>query len=162
MKKIITLIVFLSSNSIAQEAVKPDWISVAELMEKFNSTEDFSYMSNLTYRCSAFFEVWGAMLARDGMQDLADKFESDAFNMVYAGFAASEAKRGNDFTQMSQNEKIQGISEVKNGMMFELMVKSYINWFTYSYVNYGEYTGDEDLKIELQFCNEVAQITKLQ
>ena len=40
------------------------------------------------------------------------------------------------------------------GEMYQSMIKTYGSWLTYSYTNFGEYTGDPDLAAEITFCNQ--------
>lgn len=77
MKHILLIAALLCSAATSAQTEKPEWISVEDLYGRYQSTEDYSYLSNALYRCSAISSIFGAIFERDGVSGAEEVQECD-------------------------------------------------------------------------------------
>lgn len=162
MKIRIVLLLWLSlisSLASAQEARKPEWISVLDLYGRYIESSDIAYLYNASFRCGAFYNVFSALIERDRGAEAAADMKTAQFLYVYIGFLLGEDKKGIDINSISEDVVGEGMLTATSSAMYQAQVENYIDWLNFSYVNFGEYTGEPDLLKELQTCQNEVMLT---
>lgn len=147
-------ILLVTTPALAQSG-KPDWVSVSDLAARYYETDDYTYLSNALYRCSALNSVFGAVLTRDGLE-LGNSLTDTSFTQLLLGNmygALKQIARGADVDIDAAASDM----SVAGSDMYQAMLKNYIAWMTDNYVNYGDYTSEPDYANEVTTC---ARITK--
>lgn len=142
----LILLPLLSSLSAAQPQ-RPEWIKASELYQKYDDTQDLSYLQNSLYRCSAFNVVFGALFTRDRPSD------SVGSDMQEIGMALQTLGDLAGYKKITDNGGIPDKSVLTMGTpLYMGMAENYSQWLNYSYTNFGEYTGDPQIVEEITFC----------
>ena len=153
MKTLILTIILTCSSIAAGQASKPSWISVEDLHAKYQSTDDYSYLSNALYRCSALNALLGSLFVRDGRAEgelLLDRSNTQ-FLMANTFRALRQLEQGADIDLESATLDL----TVMESDMYKTMTMNYANWFTYNYTMYGDLTTEPDMNNEINVCAEI-------
>lgn len=148
--KYVTLgLLFLSLlpyQTMAQSQ-RPEWIKASELYQKYEDTEDLSYLQNSLYRCSALNVVFGALFTRDRPND------SVGSEMQEMGMVLEKLGDLSGYKKITDNGGVPDTSVLTMGTpLYQGMIENYSQWLNFSYTNFGEYTGDPQIVEELTFC----------
>lgn len=153
MKQILLIGVLLFSAATYAQTEKPQWISVEDLYGRYQSTDDYSYLSNALYRCSAISSIFGAIFERDGVAG-AEEYSDASFSQILMGNAFTALKQQKQGADIELDEAIADVSVLQSDM-YKLMVTNYSSWLSYNYTMFGDYTSEPDMKNELFKCKEV-------
>ena len=149
MRLIITALFFASllpNQSFAQPQ-RPEWIKASELYQKYDDTEDLSYLQNSLYRCSAFNVVFGALFTRDRPN------EAIGSEMQEMGMVLEKLGDLAGYKKITDSGGTPDTSVLTMGTpLYQGMVATYSQWLNFSYTNFGEYTGDPQIVEEITFC----------
>lgn len=149
MKYVITFLLFLSiapHQSMAQSQ-RPEWIKASELYQKYEDTEDLSYLQNSLYRCSALNFVFGALFTRDRPND------SVGSDMQEMGMVLEKLGDLAGYKKITDSGGTPDTSVITMGTpLYQGMAANYSQWLNFSYTNFGEYTGDPQIVEEITFC----------
>ena len=153
MKQILLIAAILFSAATSAQTEKPQWISVEDLYGRYQSTDDFSYLSNALYRCSAISSIFGAIFERDGVAG-AEEYSDESFSQILMGNAFTALKQKNQGADIELDKAIADVSVLQSDM-YKLMVTNYSSWLSYNYTTFGDYTSEPDMENELRTCKVV-------
>ncbi|MFN3237679.1 MAG: hypothetical protein ACE37D_11555 [Pseudomonadales bacterium] len=148
---------FLTASLAANgQPEKPDWIQVDELVNNFESEEDFSILANAFIRCSAFSNIMGAIITRDAGEELGNNY----FNLSIVQYQLSNMydalMRIGRGVEVDIEAALQDTSKLESPS-YRLMIEKYKGWLEFNYINHGGYLQTTEIQSELQTCKNITE-----
>lgn len=147
-------LLFFTTPVLAQSA-KPTWVSVGDLVARYNDTKVYSYLSNAFYRCSAVNSLFGALLTRDGIE-LGSSISENSTTQLILGNMYTALQKNSLGAAIDINDAASDTS-VLTSDMYQSMIKNYADWMNYNYVNFGDYTSEPDFANEIGVCTKITR-----